>query len=636
MAVTDITANELVDSDGNVVDGSPPFEYVEGKTVFLSVTVSYDSGGNYSVEALVGGEPRGSKDFSRLGSKTETLDIPFESSSIPVGGYTISARSTSGSSTTNQYELNVLQRDIDFIQNLNIDGQGSTATITEGNDVPIAFGVGVITSGSYSFIAETGGGTQIGSTSASLSSTLPPSNDAVDLSGRSGYSPPSNDAVDLSALGQTVTISSSESNTSTLSTGTFSVTVSEVDSPASVTSVDGLVVSDTSGTVLALSAGSDTDSVSVSASKQSQTPDIGSLSGLNIDGQGSSATITENNDVPIAFDVDVNTADTYSFSAETGGGTSIGSTSASLSTGSQTVTIGSGESNTSALSPATFTVTVSDGGNTASVTSIDGLTVQSATGPVAGQWTIAGERLDYVSERRTAREIEWEFRVEQTGLIALQSLLDAAGKVSLVERIDGGFEAVDRANGDATFAGLAPTERASVRPVDTWLIREYEVEYLSSDGKQMLLTLVASPDREKTGASSNPYSTIGTPTRLSDSPDQWFFEFEYGDVLTSRVTSNLSSSNDAQLQVYSLELIVTSNEVRRIEESCGLSASVTVREIPDGANFVSADTDGDNVVSISPPTTAEDDIDTGKYAVLSWETVYNRGAYVVTLEVVKA
>ncbi len=628
MAITDITVNELVDSDGNVVDGSPPFEYLEGKTVFLSVTVTYDSGGVFIVEALVGGEPRGSEEFGRFGSGKETIDIPFSSSSIAVGGFSIFARNENGSVTSNQFELNVFQPDIESISNLNIDGQGSTATIAEGNDVPIAFDVDVNTSSSYSFTAETGEGIEIGKTSLFLSTGV-----------------------------QTVTISSSDSNTSTLSPGTFTVTVSEADNPASIKSTDGLTVK-TQGTQLSVSGGSDADvggslsislvsgipvsvtaddadTASVLVSKQTQTADIESLSGLNIDGQGSSATITESNDVPIAFDVDVNTADTYSFTAETGGGTSIGSTSASLSTGLQTVTIGSVGSNTSALSPATFTVTVSNGGNTASVTSTDGLTVQPATGAVAGQWTIAGERLDYVSERRTAREIEWGFRVGQTELVALQPLLDAAGKVSLVERIDGGFEAVDRANGDATFAGLAPTERASVRPVDTWLIREYDVEYLSSDGQEQFVTIVAAPIREKTGASSNPFSTIGTPTRLTNDPNQWFFEFEYGDILTSQVTSNLTSANDAQVQVYSIELIVSPVEVRRIEESCGKSGAVTVREIVDGANFPVVDTTGANRVTITPPTSAQDDVAVGEYGVLGWETSFNRNVYRVNMEVVK-
>ncbi len=544
MAITDITVNSIVDSDGNTIDTTSPYEYEVGKTnVRYSAEINTDDSAQYTLQGVIEGEPQDSTTFTALlgPEQTYTVLVPFNSANIPTGSYSqcgVINQATGNGDTSGG--LTVTQPDIASISNLTINQQAPPVTITEGSNVPFTFDVDVNTADTYSFTAETSGGTQIGSTSTSLSIGV-----------------------------QTVTISSLESDTSTLSPGTFTVTISANSSSASVTSVDGLVV--------------EADDIQLSVS--GSDADVGGSLNLNVQ-SGEILNIRAN-------DADVG-----------------------------------GSLDTSLLSGVGLTIQAED----ADVSSIglDGDIVPSDA------YVVDGLFLEYQSEVRRSDEIEWTFVVTQRYLRLLQSLLDQAGEVSVVEKIGGGFESIDRSNGKATFPVRPPSGRSDVRSVDTWLIRSYEVEYLSSDGKQMLVTLVASPEREKTGASSNPYSTIDTPTRLSDSSDQWLFEFKYGDVLTSRVTSNLSSSSDAQLQVYSLELIATPNEVRRIEESCGLSASVTVREIPDGANFVSVDTDGGNVVSISPPTTAEDDIDTGKYAVLSWETVYNRGAYVVTLEVVKA
>lgn len=609
MVVTDIEFRSLIGPDG-VVDDTEPYTFTVGNSVFARIAVTVDRSQKITVESVIDGQGTDNTTSQEtFASGTYNLNVPFDSGTLSTGQYTIGGTETTSFSSDVGYALYV-QPDagINSITITSIDNQTSNPEFLAGENVPVDVEVDVNAPGTYTFSFETAGGQSISASDADR---------------------------DYSKTG--VTTATFQLTTSGLSAGSYTL-VADVSSE-SATSQKSFdvepVVSDI--TVVNIAKFDSNDTKVVVDDTEPYSFDEGEDVVVSYD-----ITVNSSTSVTIESVIDGNTTGITKSQSFNSSGTynnlDIGFNSALFNSGNYT--IGVTHANGS----------VSDTGNSLEVLAAQttSLSLESSDadsgrfGVVAGAlpsddvvYRINDLSVEYRSEVRRHNETEWEFLIGQSQLAQLQSLLNQAGMVSVVDKYSGGFDAVDRSNGDATFSVVPPSGREDVRPVGTYLIKEYEIEYLSSDGQKVLLSLVAVPDREKTGDSSNPYSTITSPPSLSNDPSLWFFEFEYGDVLTSRVTSNLTSSNDAQLQTYSLEIIASPIEVRVIEESCGLPTSAVIREIPDATNFASVDTDGDNIVSITPPQLAQDDLASGQYAVLNWETVYNRGAYVVSLEVVK-
>ena len=252
----------------------------------------------------------------------------------------------------------------------------------------------------------------------------------------------------------------------------------------------------------------------------------------------------------------------------------------------------------------------------------------------APHWIINGLQVqELVEEVRTWDSMTLTFRSDKkTVKDRLRPLFDRPGKVDVVEEIDGGFRAVNRAGPSNQLTTQAPFGRGEVRPIDTWYVAGYSEEVVGRDGSSWEVEVEMTPDKEK--AYDNEYGTLDSKHTESQTQNRWKFAFDYGDIVTRRVTTNVERAPDGTVVGADIELVLEQDELRRLEESAGKLAATNLREVPDGADLMEDVTADDrNTVTITPPTGSEETLAGGEYVIDEFETVFNRGAYVVTLTI---
>lgn len=206
-------------------------------------------------------------------------------------------------------------------------------------------------------------------------------------------------------------------------------------------------------------------------------------------------------------------------------------------------------------------------------------------------------------------------------------------KVSVQEVADGGFRAVDLSNGNNTFLLFAPEDRQDLRPINTWSMDSYDKDLVGRDGNVYDLEMELVPEKEK--AWDNEYGTFESPLEQSADSNQWLFDFEFGSIATRRVSAETNESSDGSLNVNELELILTREQVRLVEENISHLNLVTEREVPDGSDVIDdASSDDRNTVFLSPPGDAGQPVPEGNYTFIDWETEWIGGAFVMTWELV--
>ena len=214
----------------------------------------------------------------------------------------------------------------------------------------------------------------------------------------------------------------------------------------------------------------------------------------------------------------------------------------------------------------------------------------------------------------------------------LREVVDESGKVDVVERIDGGFDAVDRVGGQNTIEMQPPTERKDVRSVDTYLVEDYSEEVRGAAAERYEVEIEFVPEKEK--AYDNEYGTLDDAPDYDDAGGRWLFEFAFGDVRTRRVSTEVDRTPEGSFVGAEIELVLLQDEVRVLEENAGKLGATNFREVPDGEDFYEdTSDDGRNTVHISSPDDAEDTIETGDYIIEEFETVWNRGVHIVTLSI---
>lgn len=248
-------------------------------------------------------------------------------------------------------------------------------------------------------------------------------------------------------------------------------------------------------------------------------------------------------------------------------------------------------------------------------------------------WVFNGSQIPQViEETRTWTELELVFESPQeTVENVLRPEFDRPGKVDVVERIDGGFNAVDQSGGESEVQVTAPEGRELIRPIDTWYIEDYSEEPIGQDGEQWEVSVTLIPVQEK--SYDNRFSTVKDRT-VNREPYEWKFEFAAGDVATRHVTVDLERSPDGTTTGIELNMMLQDEEVRVMEESASALAAVNHREVPDGQD-VKDDTTSDkrNRVYITPPDTEGRTVNRGPYVIDEWETFYDGSVHMVTLTV---
>jgi len=251
-------------------------------------------------------------------------------------------------------------------------------------------------------------------------------------------------------------------------------------------------------------------------------------------------------------------------------------------------------------------------------------------------WIIEGYPIiELVEETRTWDQLSLQFRIRKSYLTSfLRPNINEAGKVDTTERIDGGFDAVGRAGIETLLSAEAPVERSKVRSVGDYYVDSYNEEPVDSRAESWEVELDLIPKKEK--AYDNEYGTLTDPVSETRPEGYWKFEFDFGDIVTRRVTTDVTKTPQDTFENAEVEIIMTPEEVRVLEESAGRLGAINVREVPDGSNIIEDNTGGRNRVTITPPEEAEKTIEPGDYILREFETFYNLSVYTVTFEVTEA
>lgn len=230
-------------------------------------------------------------------------------------------------------------------------------------------------------------------------------------------------------------------------------------------------------------------------------------------------------------------------------------------------------------------------------------------------------------------EITWVSSIDTLRDIIRPNLQNAS-KVDVVPDIDGGFNAVDRAGGSNTVNLYEPDTREDLRTVDTWLIDEYEEKPLDTEAKRWEVTVTFVPEIEK--SYDNKYGSISSPGVPTRESGEWLYEFENGGITTKNVTTSLEKVPNKTFDKITLNMVLTPEQLRIVEENLGRLKAQYVRDVPDGDNvLVDQTSSGRNTVTVTPPSGATDTVESGDYVVSNWETTYNQTIYRIEMEVVK-
>jgi hypothetical protein len=245
-----------------------------------------------------------------------------------------------------------------------------------------------------------------------------------------------------------------------------------------------------------------------------------------------------------------------------------------------------------------------------------------------GDWAILpGPKLiqTTVEETRLFDEMTLEF-VADTDLLVenIRPNIRNSGKLEVVPNTDGGFDTVDLAAGTNKIGLVPPTEHELLRPVEDWLISEFEETPRGTNAEFFDVELVVVPDEEKTF--DNKYGTLDSAVDRTRTGTEFLFEFSFGDITTTRVTSDVEKTRSGAIDTAELTLILTRDQTRIVEESASKLFAVKEIDVQDGDGTIRDNNpENRNTVNITVPDAASNTLESGEYIVTEWETVWNRG-----------
>lgn len=256
-------------------------------------------------------------------------------------------------------------------------------------------------------------------------------------------------------------------------------------------------------------------------------------------------------------------------------------------------------------------------------------------------WKIGGAGAATVtSEVATHRRLTLQFRVTTAVLTSvLRPLKSNEGQVDVLTTDDGGFVAVDRADGANTYT-LDPRDvRKPLRQAGDYHVRRYEEDLVSQtvDEWQVEVEFVRGRDRSDTPSIDEAPSGAAFPWAFDQAftdRGEWGLTTRYGTIATARVDADFLGTGADGVERFELTARLTVEQALAFEAALSLLDGSRVRQIPDATNVMVDDTDGDaNTVTVDPPTTG-DEVPTGEYVVTGWEGRRLNGAfgeYAITL-----
>jgi len=223
------------------------------------------------------------------------------------------------------------------------------------------------------------------------------------------------------------------------------------------------------------------------------------------------------------------------------------------------------------------------------------------------------------SEVVTSQTITLTWRVTSSVLDAtLRALKPDGGKVDVLGTDDGGFVAIDRANGSNTYTLTPPDGRTPLRQTETVHVRRYEESLVSQDVGEWDVTVEFARDEDRTD----------TPS-ASETPasDEWGFTTRYGAIATDRVDADVVGTGETGVDRFRVTTRLTMAQAHVFEAALARLGAGRVREVPDAANVAVDDSTDDAVTVTVDAPDSQSTVSDGDYIVTRWESERLTDAY---------
>jgi hypothetical protein len=293
----------------------------------------------------------------------------------------------------------------------------------------------------------------------------------------------------------------------------------------------------------------------------------------------------------------------------------------------------------------------------------NGATLGGSAGGTLGvaddEWLIDGFPVGRVTdELATHQTLELTIRTTTETLESvLRPLKPDEGKVNVLMADDGGFSAVDRANGSNTFTLTPPPRRQPLRRKTEWHVQRYEEDLVSEEVREWSVELefARNQNREdvftvRPGDTGNEGTQIGADaggtlgestgftlggpagaslgnTAAGVANDEWGLSVGAGTIVTGRVDADVLGTGEGGVERYELITRVTFEQAYAFESNLSRLGGGRIKNVPDAANIPLDETaDGAVTVTIDAPDT-QDTITNGDYLVTSWQSERLSEAY---------
>jgi len=254
-------------------------------------------------------------------------------------------------------------------------------------------------------------------------------------------------------------------------------------------------------------------------------------------------------------------------------------------------------------------------------------------------WYIDGTGVPIATrESATDRVLSLTFRVQSSTLKnVLRPLKADQGQVATLDTDDGGYVAVDRANGANTYQLEPPERRQPLRQPGEYHVERYEEGLVSQSVEEwdVEIDFVPAENRDDTrsigetvdSGAAFPWTfdqpfTFNTPSRKQP----WAFDTRYGQIVTEAVDGEFAGRGEGGVRRFDLTARLTFEQTLAFESALSRLGGVRVREIPDATNQAVDETDDDAAtITVNSPT--EETVPSGEYAVVKWESERLNDAY---------
>jgi hypothetical protein len=238
------------------------------------------------------------------------------------------------------------------------------------------------------------------------------------------------------------------------------------------------------------------------------------------------------------------------------------------------------------------------------------------------------------AERATDRSLTLEWRVSSAKLqSALRPLKDNQGKLAELDTDDGGYVAIDRADGANTFVVDPPFRRKPLRQRGEYLVVDYEETLVSQSVDEWDVTVEFVPVANRTDSPSINQAASGaafdwtfTQSFVRHQPNEWVFFTRFGPIATDRIDAEFIGRGGDGVRRFEITARFTFNQTLAFEAALSRLGGVRVREIPDAPN-VAVDETTDNAATLGIDSPPNNDVPDGSYVVTEWDSRRLNEAY---------